>query len=61
MSKTKYVASNGLAFSEKADMKMLRRNALMGWQLKRFRFAGYELEKAKVKMSFLALIIVSWS
>lgn len=47
MKKKKYIYSNGLAFSEAADMKMLRRKSLQGWQLKRFRFAGYELEKGE--------------
>ncbi|WP_040758562.1 DUF2812 domain-containing protein [Sporosarcina newyorkensis] len=47
MKKTKYIVSEGLAFSEAADMKKLHRKALQGWHLKRFRFAGYELEKGE--------------
>lgn len=44
MTKTKYVMSNGLAYSETKDMEMLRRRALQGWVLKRFAFAGYRFE-----------------
>ncbi|WP_228550978.1 DUF2812 domain-containing protein [Sporosarcina cascadiensis] len=47
MGKTKYMMSAGLAFSEAGDMKKLRREALRGWHLKRFRCAGYELEKGE--------------
>jgi len=39
------MASNGLAFFEELDMKKLSKKAAKGWHLKRFRFAGYELEK----------------
>ena len=47
MRETKYMMSAGLAFSEAADMKKLRREALQGWCLKRFHGAGYELEKGE--------------
>ncbi len=47
MARTKYMMSTGLAFSEKNDMEKLRKNALKGWNLKRFRFVGYELEKGE--------------
>lgn len=45
MNQTKYILSAGLAFSEAADMKKLRHESMQGWHLKRFRCAGYELEK----------------
>lgn len=45
MKRTQYMMSVGLAFSEADDMKMLRRKSMQGWHLKRFRCAGYELEK----------------
>ncbi|WP_233191573.1 DUF2812 domain-containing protein [Sporosarcina sp. P18a] len=47
MKKRKYMVSAGLAFSEAGDMKKLRDQALQGWNLKRFRCAGYELEKGE--------------
>ncbi|MFD1929586.1 DUF2812 domain-containing protein [Sporosarcina siberiensis] len=47
MGKTKYMMSGGLAFTEAADMKKLRRKSLEGWHLKRFRCAGYEFEKGE--------------
>ncbi|GIP36290.1 DUF2812 domain-containing protein [Paenibacillus sp. J2TS4] len=47
MARTKYMMSSGLAFSEKKDMEKLRQKALKGWHLKKFRFAGYELEKGE--------------
>ncbi|WP_228548232.1 DUF2812 domain-containing protein [Sporosarcina obsidiansis] len=47
MRKTKYMMSAGLAFSEADDMKKLRSKALQGWHLKKFRCAGYELEKGE--------------
>ena len=39
--------SGGLAFSEAKDMDKLRKKSLKGWNLKRFRFAGYEIEKGE--------------
>lgn len=47
MKRTKYMMSNGLAFSEEKDMEKLRQKALNGWHLKGFRFLGYELEKGE--------------
>ncbi|RST76072.1 DUF2812 domain-containing protein [Siminovitchia acidinfaciens] len=47
MVSTKYIMSYGLAFFEGKDMDKLRQKALKGWHLKRFRFAGYELEKGE--------------
>jgi len=47
MGKTKYMMSNGLAFEEAKDLQKLRKKSLQGWNLKRFRFAGYELERGK--------------
>ncbi|MFD1706381.1 DUF2812 domain-containing protein [Siminovitchia sediminis] len=47
MAPTKYLMSNGLAFSENKDMEKLRKKALKGWNLKKFRFMGYELEKGE--------------
>lgn len=47
MKNIKRVASWGLAFSEAADMNMLRRKALRGWHLKQFRFGVYELEQGE--------------
>lgn len=47
MRKKKYMMSGGLAFSEADDMKKLRQKSLEGWHLKRFRCAGYELEKGE--------------
>lgn len=44
---TKYMMSIGLAYSEARDMEKLRKKALQGWNLKRFRFAGYELERGQ--------------
>ncbi len=49
MGKTKYMMSNGLAFEEAKDLKKLRKMSLQGWNLKRFRFAGYELEKGEIE------------
>ena len=47
MGKTKYMMSNGLAFEEAKDLQKLRKKSLQGWNLKRFRFAGYELEQGE--------------
>ncbi|MGZ9586615.1 DUF2812 domain-containing protein [Paenibacillus marinisediminis] len=45
MSETKYVVSNGIAFSEKKDLIMLRKEAANGWIVKRYKRMGYELVK----------------
>ncbi|MEB2281699.1 DUF2812 domain-containing protein [Lysinibacillus xylanilyticus] len=47
MRNKRYMASYGLAFSEERDMKKLSEKAAKGWHLKRFRFAGYGLEKGE--------------
>ncbi|MED1569651.1 DUF2812 domain-containing protein [Bacillus paramycoides] len=46
MGKTKYIMSNGIAFSEEKDLKKLRKYAAKGWIVKRFKRLGYELEKS---------------
>lgn len=45
MGETKYIASNGIAFSEATDLKILSHYAKEGWIVKRFKTMGYELEK----------------
>lgn len=45
MRETKHVISNGIAFSEKKDLEMLRKEAANGWIVKRFKKMGYEFEK----------------
>ncbi|MEN1937674.1 DUF2812 domain-containing protein [Paenibacillus sp. 102] len=45
MGKTKYIMSNGIAFSERKDLQKLRKYATKGWIVKRFKKMGYELEK----------------
>lgn len=47
MSKTKYITSGGLAFSEERDMEKLRRYSLKGWHVRNFKFMGYTLEKGE--------------
>ncbi|KAB8133589.1 DUF2812 domain-containing protein [Gracilibacillus oryzae] len=47
MSKTKYVMSGGLAFSENKDMEKLRKLSLKGWHVRDFKFMGYTLEKGE--------------
>ncbi|GIN86179.1 hypothetical protein J6TS2_25650 [Heyndrickxia sporothermodurans] len=47
MEETKYIVSNGIAFLEKKDLKMLRKQAANGWIVKRYKKLGYELEKGK--------------
>lgn len=44
MTKTKYIFSEGIAFSEKNDLKVLRKLAAEGWIVKRYKQMGYELE-----------------
>lgn len=45
MIKKKFVASGGIAFSEKQDLKVLKKFAAKGWIVKRHKGLGYELEK----------------
>ena len=47
MVKTKYIGSIGLAFSEKYDMKQLRKMSNKGWHLKQFGIMGYRLEQGE--------------
>ncbi len=44
MTKTKYIVSGGIAFSEKKDLKQLKKFAAQGWLVKRYKGMGYELE-----------------
>ena len=45
MTKTKYVVSGGIAFSEKQDLQVLKKFAAEGWIVKRYKRFGYELKK----------------
>ena len=45
MAKTKYINSAGIAFSEEKDLRVLRKYAAKGWNVKRYKGVGYELEK----------------
>ncbi|AWE07657.1 DUF2812 domain-containing protein [Lysinibacillus sp. 2017] len=45
MNEKKFVISDGIAFSEKRDLKVLKRFAAKGWIVKRYKGFGYELEK----------------
>lgn len=47
MVKTKFIMSEGLAFSEKKDMEKLRKLSSKGWQVTKFKVIGYGLEKGK--------------
>ncbi|GGP09789.1 DUF2812 domain-containing protein [Oceanobacillus neutriphilus] len=47
MRQTKYMMSDGLAFSEEKDMEKLRRLSLKGWHVCDFKFMGYILEKGE--------------
>lgn len=47
MSKTRYVLSGGLAFTEEKDMRKLSQWAEKGWLLESFAFLGYTLRKAE--------------
>ncbi|WP_053362367.1 DUF2812 domain-containing protein [Bacillus sp. FJAT-27251] len=47
MKKTKYMMSDGLAFSEEKDMEKLRKKSLQGWNVKDFKFMGYGLERGE--------------
>ena len=50
MTKLKFIASNGIAFSENKDLKMLQKFAAKGWHVKRYKGMGYELEKGESEM-----------
>ena len=45
MVRTKRLASEGIAFSEKKDLRNLREYAAKGWIVKRYKGMGYELEE----------------
>jgi hypothetical protein len=45
MKSKKYLASNGIAFSEEKDLELLRKYAAKGWMVKRYKMLGYELER----------------
>ncbi|HEY4623043.1 MAG TPA: DUF2812 domain-containing protein [Solibacillus sp.] len=47
MTKTKYIVSGGIAFSEKKDLKILKKYAAKGWIAKRYKAMSYELEKGE--------------
>ena len=47
MKKNKYVMIGGFAFSDKTDMKKLKKLAKKGWLLKSFKNLRYELEKGE--------------
>ncbi|KHF38697.1 DUF2812 domain-containing protein [Halalkalibacter okhensis] len=47
MRPSKYVMSEGLAFSEEKDMDKLRKLSLKGWHVHDFKFMGYSLEKGE--------------
>lgn len=57
MGKTKYIMSNGIAFSEEKDLKKLRKYAAKGWIVKRFKRMGYELEKGVAEDTIFSLDI----
>lgn len=45
MVRKKTIVSEGIAFSEKRDLKVLREYAAKGWVVKRHKGMGYELEE----------------
>ncbi|MEK4385495.1 DUF2812 domain-containing protein [Solibacillus sp. FSL W7-1464] len=47
MSRTKYMMSGGLAFSEQKDMEKLRKYSSEGWHVRKFSFLGYTLEQGE--------------
>ncbi|CAH0346575.1 DUF2812 domain-containing protein [Bacillus sp. CECT 9360] len=49
MLKTKYIMSDGLAFSEEKDMQRLSRYAKKGWILEGFAGLGFKLRKEEPK------------
>ena len=44
---TRYITSNGLAFSEEKEMRKLARLAAEGWLLESFAFLGYRLRRGE--------------
>lgn len=50
MTKTKYFTSGGIAFSENSDLKRLKKFASKGWNVKRYKGMGYELEKGEPEL-----------
>lgn len=47
MSRTRYMMSGGLAFSELKDMEKLRKFSSEGWHVRKFSFLGYTLEQGE--------------
>ncbi|MCM3721835.1 DUF2812 domain-containing protein [Solibacillus isronensis] len=47
MTKTKYMMSGGLAFSEQKDLEKMHKLSLEGWHVRSFSFLGYTLEKGE--------------
>ncbi|MEK5184712.1 DUF2812 domain-containing protein [Solibacillus sp. FSL W7-1324] len=47
MSRTRYMMSGGLAFSELKDMEKLRKFSSEGWHVRKFSFIGYTLEQGE--------------
>ena len=45
MVKKRQISSAGIAFSEKQDLRDLRKYAAKGWNVKRYKGMGYELEQ----------------
>ncbi|MGE6515366.1 DUF2812 domain-containing protein [Lysinibacillus sphaericus] len=59
MRKTKYITSNGIAFSENKDLEVLTKYAAKGWIVKRFKKMGYELEKGPAEDVIFSLDVRS--
>lgn len=49
MVRKKRLASEGIAFSEKTDLRKLREQAAQGWIVKRYKGMGYELEEGQAE------------
>ena len=47
MSRTKYMMSGGLAFSEQKDLEKLSKLSSEGWHVRKFSFLGYTLEQGE--------------
>lgn len=47
MSRTKYMMSGGLAFSEQKDLEKLSKLSSEGWHVRKFSFLGYMLEQGE--------------
>jgi hypothetical protein len=47
MTNTKHIVSGGIAFSERKDLKQLKKFAAEGWLVKRYKGMGYELEQGE--------------